>query len=72
MLTQNHVNVIKGFMGQTTSFRKNLIKKSVVILGEREGLDQVKYIHGTMAGVLSHFMGGMIRRITNTWLVTSN
>jgi hypothetical protein len=32
MLTQNHVNVIKGFMGQTTMFRKSLIKSSVIIL----------------------------------------
>lgn len=46
MLTQNHVNVIRGFMGQTTMFRKELIKKSVYILGERAGTNQVKYIHG--------------------------
>ena len=46
MLTQNHVSVIRGFMGQTTMFRKSLIKKSVYILGERQGTDQVKYIHG--------------------------
>ncbi len=58
MLTQNHVNVIKGFMGQTTSFRKNLIKKSVVILGEREGLDQVKYIHGNYGRGTFTFYGG--------------
>ncbi len=45
MLTQNHVNVIHGFMGQTTMFRKSTIKKSVYILGERAGADQVKYIH---------------------------
>ena len=37
MLTQNHVNVIKGFLGQTTGFKKPLIKKSVVIMAEREG-----------------------------------
>jgi hypothetical protein len=42
MLTQNHANVIKGFMGQTTMFRKELIKKSVIVLAEREGINQVK------------------------------
>src|SRR3989339_1929131 len=46
MLTQDHANVIRGFMGQTTMFRKELIKKSVLVLGERAGTDQVKYIHG--------------------------
>ena len=45
MLTQNHVNVIKGFMGQTTAFKKSLIKSSVTILAEREGTEEVKYIH---------------------------
>ena len=28
MLTQNHVNVIQGFMGQTTMFHKRFIKKN--------------------------------------------
>lgn len=46
MLTQCHVNVIRGFLGQTSAFREELIKKSVVILAKREGTDQVKYIHG--------------------------
>src|SRR5690606_15909919 len=45
MLTQDHANVIRGFMGQTTMFRKELIKPSVIILAERSGTDQVKYIH---------------------------
>ncbi|MEN8193461.1 MAG: asparagine synthetase B, partial [Bacteroidota bacterium] len=46
MLTQNHVNVVRGFMGQTTMFRKDLIKKTVYVLGERAETNQVKYIHG--------------------------
>lgn len=58
MLTQNHVNVIKGFMGQTTMFRKNLIKNSVVIMGERPETDQVKYIHGTFGRGTFTFYGG--------------
>ncbi len=58
MLTQNHANVIKGFMGQTTMFHKNLIKKSVVILGEREGLDQVRYITGNFGRGTFTFYGG--------------
>ncbi|MGK9369337.1 asparagine synthetase B [Melioribacter sp. Ez-97] len=58
MLTQNHVNVIHGFMGQTTMFRKSLIKKSVYILAEREGADQVKYIHGNYGRGTFTFYGG--------------
>ena len=58
MLTQNHVNAIKGFMGQTTGFRKTLIKKSVVILAEAEGTEQVKYIHGNFGkGTFTFFAG---------------
>ncbi len=58
MLTQNHANVIKGFMGQTTMFRKNLIKNSVIILAERQGTDQVKYIHGNFGRGTFTFYGG--------------
>ena len=58
MLTQNHVNVIRGFMGQTTMFRKSLIKKSVYILGERADTDQVKYIHGNFGrGTFTFYAG---------------
>ncbi|HYF03909.1 MAG TPA: asparagine synthetase B, partial [Patescibacteria group bacterium] len=39
MLTQCHVNVVKGFLGQTTAFHKNITKKSVTILAEKEGTD---------------------------------
>ena len=58
MLTQNHVAVVKGFMGQTTGFRKSLIKKSVVIMGEAEGTEQVKYIHGNVGKGTFTFLGG--------------
>ena len=58
MLTQDHVNVIKGFMGQTTMFRKELIKPDVIIMGERKGTDQVKYIHGNYGRGTWTFYGG--------------
>ena len=58
MLTQDHVNVIHGFMGQTTMFHKKFIKNSVYILGERSGTDQVKYIHGTFGRGTFTFYGG--------------
>lgn len=58
MLTQNHVNVVRGFMGQTTMFHKEVIKKSVVILAERDGTNQVKYIHGNFGRGTFTFYGG--------------
>lgn len=57
MLTQNHVSVVKGFMGQTTGFKRDLIKKSVVILGEVEGAE-VKYLHGNFGRGTFTFYGG--------------
>lgn len=58
MLTQNHLSVIRGFMGQTSMFRKKLIKNSAIILGERAGTDQVKYIHGNFGRGTFTFYGG--------------
>ncbi|MBI2429530.1 MAG: asparagine synthetase B [Ignavibacteriales bacterium] len=58
MLTQNHVNILKGFMGQTTAFKKSLIKPSIIILGEREGTDEVRYIHGNYGRGTFTFYGG--------------
>jgi hypothetical protein len=58
MLTQNHVNVIKGFMGQTTMFREDKIKPSIVIMGKIEGSDEVKYIHGNFGKGTFTFYGG--------------
>jgi len=58
MLTQNHVGIIKGFMGQTTNFRRSTLKKSVVILGEREGTQEVRYIHGNLGKGTFTFLGG--------------
>lgn len=58
MLTQNHVNVVRGFMGQTTMFRRSTLKKSLVVMGEREGTDQVRYIHGNFGRGTFTFYGG--------------
>lgn len=58
MLTQNHVNVIKGFLGQTTNFKKSTIKNAVVIMAEKEGTDQVRYLHGNFGRGTFTFYGG--------------
>ena len=46
MLCQNHEAVIDGFMGQTTAYRKQIIKPSVLIMGENKAANEARYIHG--------------------------
>ena len=58
MLTQCHVNVIKGFLGQTTAFYKDKIKKYVNILAEKEGTNEVKYIQGHIGRGFFCWYGG--------------
>ncbi|MEX0944844.1 MAG: asparagine synthetase B [Balneolaceae bacterium] len=58
MLTQNHVNSIRGFYGQATAFNKNTVKSNVVILGESPGREQVKYLHGNHGNGTFTFYGG--------------
>ncbi len=58
MLTQNHVGVVNGFMGQTTAFDREKIKNHVTILGEVEGQNIVKYIHSNVGKGSFTFLGG--------------
>ncbi len=58
MLTQNHSKVIKGFYGQTTGYKKGLIKPDVVIMGENRSVREVKYIHGVFGNGFWTFYGG--------------
>jgi len=58
MLTQDHENPIKGFMGQTTEFKEQFIKKNVVIMGENKSRGTAKYIHGDLGQGTFTFLGG--------------
>ena len=58
MLCQNHTRVVKGFMGQTTAFRKELIKSDVLIMGENKALNEARYIHGEYGKGMWTFYGG--------------
>ena len=58
MLTQNHEKVIKGFMGQTTAFKKSLVKPDVLVLGETNAAGEVRYIHGEIGKGTWTFYGG--------------
>jgi len=58
MLCQNHEKVIKGFMGQTTSFKNEYIKKDVIIMGETKSTNESRYIHGKLGNGTWTFYGG--------------
>ncbi|MDB4089182.1 asparagine synthetase B [Flavobacteriales bacterium] len=58
MLCQNHENVIKGFMGQTTDFHKQYVKSHVTIMGESRALGTVRYISGELGLGRWTFYGG--------------
>ena len=58
MLCQNHEKIIRGFMGQSTAFRKESIKSSVLIMGENKALNEARYIHGEYGKGFFTFFGG--------------
>jgi hypothetical protein len=58
MLNQNHTALVKGFMGQTTSFTREEIKSNVLVLGENRANGEAKYIHGIKGKGFFTFYGG--------------
>jgi hypothetical protein len=58
MLCQNHMQVIAGFMGQTTAFKKEYIKSNVLIMGETNATSEARYIHGKFGNGTWTFYGG--------------
>jgi hypothetical protein len=58
MLTQNHERVIKGFIGQTTSFKDELLKPDVLVMGQLKAANEAKYIHGNFGQGQWTFYGG--------------
>ena len=58
MLCQNHTQLVKGFMGQSTSFDRSLIKSYVLVLGENQINGEARYIHGQKGKGFFTFYGG--------------
>ena len=58
MLNQNHTAIVKGFMGQTTSFNPNQIKTNVLVLGENKINGEARYVHGIKGKGFFTFFGG--------------
>ena len=58
MLTQDHVNAVPEFLGATTGYHRARLKTNVTVLGEVEGTDEVKYLHGEFGRGTFTFLGG--------------
>tara|TARA_R110002124_G_scaffold287089_1_gene470398 strand:+ start:176472 stop:177731 length:1260 start_codon:yes stop_codon:yes gene_type:complete len=58
MLVQNHTALVKGFMGQTTSYAPNQIKANVLRMGENKSNGEARYIHGVKGKGFFTFYGG--------------
>lgn len=58
MLTQNHISTVKGYFGLCTSYNKDVIKKSVTILGFIPGTKRVKYLHSVRGEGMFAFLSG--------------
>ncbi|MCK9325807.1 MAG: asparagine synthetase B [Bacteroidales bacterium] len=58
MLCQNHTQIIKGFMGQTTAFLSQYVKPTIVVMGENKSLGETRYIHGEYGQGTWTFYGG--------------
>ncbi|WP_438839211.1 asparagine synthetase B [Flavobacterium coralii] len=58
MLCQNHTQLVKGFMGQTTAFRADRVKSNILVMGENKQNNEARYIHGTKGKGMFTFYGG--------------
>lgn len=58
MLCQNHTQLVKGFMGQSTAFDRNLIKSNVLVMGECQINGEARYIHSQKGKGFFTFYGG--------------
>jgi hypothetical protein len=58
MLCQNHTQLVKGFMGQTTAFDPTLLKSNVLVMGSCELNGEARYIHGEKGKGMFTFYSG--------------
>ena len=58
MLCQNHTQLVKGFMGQTTAYKPENIKSNVLVMGECLLNGEARYIHGEVGKGMFTYFGG--------------
>ncbi len=67
MLCQNHTKTVKGFLGQTTAFKKEFVKSSVLVMGQNKSANEARYIHGEYGKECGPGMAGTTLKIISTW-----
>ena len=65
MLCQNHVSIIKGFMGQTTAFREDLLKPGVQILASNIPVKPATYLYSEYNSHRAKYIHGDYKK--GTW-----
>ncbi|MEY2963255.1 MAG: hypothetical protein RL754_516 [Bacteroidota bacterium] len=58
LLVQNHLDIVRGFYGQTTAYNPELLKPSTTILGTSTTDGAARYIHGSVGKGFWTFYGG--------------
>lgn len=58
MLCQNHTQTVKGFFGQTTGFRNEILRSDVLVMGELKAYNEARYIHGNFGRGMWTYYGG--------------
>jgi hypothetical protein len=58
MLVQDHVGLVKEFLGQNCGFRRETVRKDVLVLAEVANTEELKYIHGNFGKGTFTFLGG--------------
>ncbi len=58
MLTQCHTSAVKGFLGQESAFKEEMLKPGMTMLAKNDGTDWVKYVHGNVGRGTFTLYGG--------------
>lgn len=58
ILTQNHTERIKEFLGQDTGFNRDKLKTNIVVLGDVPNTKEVRYLYGECGKGSFSFFGG--------------
>ncbi len=58
MLVQDHVSLVPEYLGQNCGFRRDRVKKGVLVMGDVRETEEVKYIHGNFGDGTWTFLAG--------------
>lgn len=58
ILTQDHTERIKEFLGQDTGFNRDNLKENIIVLGDVPNTKEVKYVYGECGKGSFSFFGG--------------